>query len=116
MRKLILVMALSVPFAAAQAGDMLSGSEIEDIVGGNTVAGTMFESGDYAEFYAEDGTIRGDGYTGKWMIDGDAMCFSYDESSVDCWNVTRSGDTINWVQDGEIGGDGMVSSGNPNNF
>lgn len=113
---LALAVAFCLPYAAAQADDMLSGSEIEEVVSGNTVAGAMLESGEYAEFYDADGTIRGDGYTGEWMIDGDTMCFSYDGETSDCWNVTFDGETIQWVQDGAVAGDGAVMTGNPEEF
>ncbi len=118
MRKSVLAFAfvVFVPFAGANAGEMLSGSEIEEVVSGNTVSGSMMDGTAYTEFYADDGTIKGDGYTGEWSIDGDAMCFSYDGESVDCWNVSGSGDAINWVQDGEVAGTGMVTTGNPNDF
>lgn len=100
---------------AAQAADMATGDQIQAAISDSTVAGTMFDSGDYAEFYAADGTIRGDGYTGTWSVDGDTMCFDYGEGA-DCWNVSIDGANVQWIQDGEVKGDGAISEGNVNNF
>jgi len=116
MMKLAVVLAMTVPFSAAHAEDMLTGDQIRELVSGNTIAGAMLESGAYAEFYQEDGTIRGDGYTGMWSIDGDTMCFQYGEDPASCWNVSQDGETIQWVQDGAVAGDGMVAEGNTNGF
>jgi hypothetical protein len=63
--------------AGAGAADMLTGDQIRSLVSGNTVQGNMEAAGAYTEFYAEDGTIKGNGYTGAWNIDGDSMCFQY---------------------------------------
>ena len=50
--------------APAFAQDLATGDAIKAAVSGNTIQGSMTSSGPYAEFYAEDGTIKGDGYTG----------------------------------------------------
>ncbi|MGF1503278.1 MAG: hypothetical protein ACFBSD_15840 [Paracoccaceae bacterium] len=106
---------LVAPLAAAQTPEPLAGAEIRTIVSGNTVEGSMLASGRYTEFYAEDGTIRGDGYQAAWSIDGDAMCFDYGEGP-DCWQMGRAEDEVVWIQDGEVGGTGRVVEGNPNDF
>ncbi|MGL4235026.1 hypothetical protein [Tabrizicola sp.] len=102
------------PFAAA-AEEMATGAEITAAISGNTVQGSMSASGAYTEFYAEDGTIKGADYTGKWAIEGDTMCFTYD-AAPDCWNVRIEGDAVTWVQNGADGGTGTIVPGNPNNF
>jgi hypothetical protein len=101
---------------AAQAADQLSGEQIRAAVSGNTVQGTMEDSGAYAEFYQPDGLIKGDGYTGMWGIEGDAMCFQYGDDPKACWQVVKDGDMIQWLKDGKIEGTGTVAPGNPNNF
>lgn len=121
MRKTILaaIVAFAFPLAAQADGhghDKLSGEEISALVSGNTVEGSMMASCPYAEFYAADGMIKGDGYGGEWMIEGDTMCFSYGGESAGCWNVMMDGETLHWVMDGEVAGDGMVKPGNTNNF
>ena len=114
MRLIALTLALMFPLAA-QAQDLATGADITAAVSGNTVQGSMIASGAYTEFYAADGTIKGDGYTGTWTVEGDAMCFDYGEGK-DCWNVRIAGDAVTWVQDGVDGGTGTIVVGNPNNF
>ncbi len=116
MRRLALpaALALALPaLAPAQTPEPLPGPEIRAAVSGNTVEGSMLASGRYTEFYAEDGTIRGEGYTGQWSIEGDAMCFDYGEGP-DCWQMGRAADEVVWIQDGEVGGTGRIVEGNPN--
>lgn len=101
----------------AAGGDaVLEEEAIRTVVSGNTVQGNMLDSGAYSEFYAADGTIRGDGYTGTWTIEGDGMCFDYGEEEATCWQVRLDGEQITWVQDGADVGDGTIVAGNPNNF
>lgn len=95
--------------------DTLSGSEIEALIAGNTVGGTMEDSGEYAEFYAADGTIHGDGYTGEWSVEDDAMCFDYGDGA-SCYEIAADGNQVEWIKDGEVDGTGMVSDGNPLEF
>jgi uncharacterized protein YcfJ len=104
--------------ADAMATDdaMLAGEAIRAAVSGNTVQGNMLDSGAYSEFYAADGAIKGDGYTGTWTIEGDAMCFDYGEEEATCWQARLAGDQITWVQNGADLGDGTIVPGNPNNF
>ena len=110
---LAVALALSTP---ATAADKLSGAQIRAAVSGNTVQGTMEGSGAYAEFYQQDGMIKGDGYTGIWAVEGDAMCFQYGSDPKSCWEVERDGDLIQWLKDGKVEGSGTVAPGNPNNF
>ena len=109
-----LSLALAMP-AAAGTPEPLPGSEIEAMIEGMTVEGSMLSSGPYAEFYAEDGTIRGEGYTGAWTVEDDAMCFDYGEGP-DCWQVGREGGEVLWIQEGEVRGTGRLVEGNPNGF
>lgn len=100
---------------AARAETLATPAEITAAIAGNTVQGSMSASGPYTEFYAKDGTIKGDGYTGKWMAEGEAMCFNYGENW-DCWGVRLDGASVTWVKDGKDGGTGTIVAGNPNNF
>jgi uncharacterized protein YcfJ len=104
--------------ADAMATDdaMLAGEAIRAAVSGNTVQGNMLDSGAYSEFYAADGAIKGDGYTGTWTIEGDAMCFDYGEGKRPAGRRALQGDQITWVQNGADLGDGTIVPGNPNNF
>lgn len=106
------LLALSAP---AFAETLATGAEITAAISGNTVQGSMTASGAYTEFYAADGAIKGDGYTGIWSVEGDTMCFDYGEGK-DCWGVRIDGEAVTWVQDGADGGTGTIVPGNPNNF
>ncbi|MGF1447389.1 MAG: hypothetical protein ACFBRM_14490 [Pikeienuella sp.] len=109
------VLALAATAALAETPAPITGDEIRALVSDNTVEGSMFSSGRYTEFYAADGTIRGEGYTGAWTVEADAMCFDYGEGP-DCWQVGGSAEELFWIQNGEVGGTGAVVAGNPNDF
>lgn len=102
--------------APAPAADKLDGEQIRAAVSGNTVQGTMEGTGAYAEFYQNDGVIRGDGYTGVWAIEGDAMCFQYGSDPKSCFEVVKDGELIQWLKDGKIEGTGTLAPANPNNY
>lgn len=107
-----------VPPALAQEARTLSGAEISALVSDNTVEGAMTASGPYRELYLPDGTIRGEGYEGRWTVVGDTLCFAYEEGEEpDCWGATISpSNEISWVRDGVVEGTGTVVPGNPNDF
>ena len=107
---------LSLLALPAAAQETLTGEEIRAAISGSTVEGSMEASGRYAEFYQEDGVIRGRDYTGTWSIEGDAMCFAYGSDPADCWQVGREGGQILWIKDGAVGGRGEIREGNPNGF
>lgn len=114
LRRTVLAALLALPFPAL-AQDLATGEAIKAAISGKTVQGSMVDTGTYTEFYAEDGTIRGSGYTGKWTVQDNAMCFDYGEGA-DCWGVKISGDSVTWVKDGADVGTGTLVAGNPNNF
>ena len=113
MRRFLL--ALTLVASPAAAVEPLTGDEIRDAVSGKTVAGGMQATGPYTEFYAADGEIRGDGYTGSWTVESDAMCFDYGDGP-DCWNVGMSEGEILWIKDGAVLGTGRATDGNVNDF
>ena len=115
MRALTLLSAVLLA-APAFGQDVATGDAIKMAVSGNTIQGNMTSSGPYAEFYAEDGTIKGDGYTASWSIEGDAMCFTYEGAAPDCWAVRINADQVTWIKDGADGGTGTIVAGNANNF
>lgn len=106
---------LAVLAAPVHAESLAANHQIIAAIAGNTVQGSMSASGAYTEFYDTDGTIKGDGYTGKWMIEGEGMCFFYGENW-DCWGVRLDGASVTWVKDGKDGGTGTIVAGNPNKF
>jgi hypothetical protein len=113
---LTMIAVASVLAAPAVAADKLSGAQIQQIVAGNTVQGSMEGTGAYAEFYQKDGTIKGEGYVGAWTIEGDTMCFQYGSDPKACFAVAKEGDAIQWIKDGKVEGTGAVAPGNPNNY
>lgn len=104
--------------AHAQEARKLGGAEISTLISGNTVEGAMAASGPYKEFYMPDGTIRGSGYTGKWSVVGDTLCFAYDPAKpADCWSAAVTpANEIQWMKDGKIDGTGKATPGNTGNF
>lgn len=106
----ILLLIAATPALAA------SGAEIQAAISGNTVQGNMDAGGAYAEFYAPDGTIKGKDYSGQWSVEGDAMCFAYQDTPKECWNVELNGDQLRWIKNGASQGTGTILPGNPNGF
>ena len=102
--------------SVAYAGAAATGAQITAAISGNTVQGSMVASGTYTEFYGVDGVIKGKDYTGKWRVNGDAMCFQYGQDPEACWQVKLDGDQVTWVKDGKDDGTGTLVKGNPNNF
>lgn len=115
MKKLVLAATAALISTPLLAADMATGDEILAAVSGNTVSGAMADGVVYAEFYAEDGTILADDYTGEWSVIGDEMCFDYGEGT-SCWGLAIDGDTITWMNDGVAEGTGTIAVGNINDF
>ena len=100
----------SVALAAA------TGDQIRTAISDSTVQGNMDASGPYAEYYAPDGTIKGKDYTGQWSVEGDAMCFAYQDTPKQCWNVEISGNQVRWLMNGASQGTGTLVKGNANGY
>jgi len=60
--------------------------------------------------------VHGKDYKATWSVEGDKMCWVYEGSPKDCWDVELSGDQVRWVKDGKPQGSGTIVEGNPNNF
>lgn len=109
-----LALAAALIAAPVLAAGTLSGEAIRERVIGNTVTGSMSGSEQgYVEFYAEDGTIRGEGYTGAWRVEDDRMCFAYGEDPATCYAVAAEGEGLRWMREGETVGTGTIIEGNP---
>ena len=100
---------------AAYATDMATGEEMTAAMAGKTFQGSMI-SDRFAEYYAPDGTIRGEGYDGSWRIDDDRMCFAYGGGEEACWHLHINGPAVTLYKDGEVDGAGMLVEGNPYGF
>jgi len=110
---------LACAFALATASSALAaatGGEIRAAISDSTVQGNMDSSGPYAEYYAADGTIKGKDYTGQWSVEGDAMCFAYQDTPKECWNVEINGNQLRWLKNGASQGTGTIVKGNANGF
>ena len=97
------------------AAQELTADEIAEAVGDKTYQGSMTADA-FAEYYAEDGTIRGDGYTGQWRAMDDMLCFAYGEDPETCWGVIINEPAMTLLKDGEPDGSGMLIDGNPLEF
>ncbi|MEM9045079.1 MAG: hypothetical protein AAGC81_10305 [Pseudomonadota bacterium] len=116
MRMLTITVAAIAVATSAWAIELATSAQIQSAISDKTVQGSMEASGAYTEYYAADGTIRGEGYTGSWYVEADTMCFKYGEDPADCWGVSIDGESVAWVKEGKAEGTGTIVSGNPNNF
>lgn len=103
-------------FSSTYAQTTSSGAAISGAISGNTIKGTMAASGNFEEFFASDGQIRSNGYSGTWQIDGQRLCLSYDGDPVSCWELIIDGSNVTWI--GRYGeeGSGTILPGNPRGF
>jgi hypothetical protein len=108
-----LFLTLASPVVAA---DLATADQIKAAISGNTVQGGMLATGAYTEFYAPDGTIKAQDYSGSWSIEGDKMCFAYGDDPATCWGVRLSGASVTWVGERGDEGTGTIEAGNPHKF
>ncbi len=102
---------------SAYAASMATADQIKSAVSGNTLQGTMVTlDSAYSEHYMADGTIRGNGYTGKWTASSDGMCYQYGSDPAKCWGASLNGAAITWYKEGKVDGIAVIITGNPNNF
>ena len=108
-------LALCLASGAALAADP-SDDDIAAAIGDRTYQGSMTADA-FAEYYAGDGTVRGDGYAGEWRVEHGALCLRYgDAAEEDCWKVEINGPAMTLLKDGEVDGSGMLIDGNPRGF
>ncbi len=112
----LLIAVLPAMTLPAMAQEAATGDAIRAAIGGNTVQGAMSDATAYTEFYAADGMIKGQDYTGAWTIDGDSMCFAYGSDPATCYGVRIAGDQVTWLSNGAETGTGTILPGNPNGF
>ena len=101
--------------AAVFAGQMATDAEIVSAVSGKSLQGSMLKN-TFAEYYAPDGTIKGKGYSGKWRVANNAMCFQYGDKPEGCWELELNGPSMILFKDGKVDGNGILVEGNPHNF
>ncbi len=105
------ILALGTGSASAETA---TGEEIRTFISGNTLQGAS-SGGVFAEYYDPDGTLRGDGYSGTWKIEGDAGCMDYGQG-YQCWTGIIKGNANIWFLDGQAQAAGYLFPGNPNEF
>lgn len=99
------------------AEDAPSAKEVQANVSDHTYQGSMSVAGSgFAEYYASDGSIKADGYSGAWRAEDGAMCFQYGDKPERCFEVKFHGPSMEMYKDGKLDGNGMLIEGNPNNF
>ena len=107
---------LSLP-VTLQAADKPTAAELTKAVSDHTYQGSMSAANSgFAEYYAPDGAIRADGYSGKWRVEDGLMCFQYGDKPERCFGVELHGPSMTMFKDGEVDGNGMLIRGNPSNF
>lgn len=114
--KLLFAMAMLAPFTVANAAELATSDQISKAISGNTVQGSMEASGVYTEYYAAGGVVHGQDYKAAWIVENNTMCWIYEGTPKDCWDVSITGDQISWIKEGKSEGTGTVITGNPNGF
>jgi len=97
------------------AAEAPSAKQIKTAVADHTYQGSMTQDR-FAEYYAADGSIKAEGYSGKWHVKDGEMCFQYGSDSENCWGVQLNGPALTLLKAGAIDGTGMLIEGNPYNF
>lgn len=114
-RKASMILAATVVATSAAAGSFASKDEIQNAMSDHTYQGGML-SGAFTEYYAPDGSIKGDGYAGVWKATDNGMCFKYGTDPENCWDLKIDGAAVTLFKDGKVDGAGVVVKGNPNGY
>ncbi len=89
-------------------------AQLMEMISGNTLQGSTRTS-KFAEYYAPDGKLRGEGYSGTWKVEGNLACMDYGKG-YSCWTGRLEGASSIWYLNGEVDAAGMMFPGNPNDF
>jgi hypothetical protein len=96
----------------ASAETKISAKAISAAVSDHSYQGSMSSpNSGFNEYYAQDGTIYGQGYQGEWTAQEGEMCFAYGDEPT-CYDVSVDGPSMVLRQDGSIKGSGMLIKGN----
>ncbi|MFO1081119.1 MAG: hypothetical protein U1E23_10910 [Reyranellaceae bacterium] len=106
--------------AGAGAGDKTStGGEAWMSVVGNTLTGKV-DGEVFFEHYRKDGTTAllqdSDIIKGKWMLEGEKVCFKYPDEDKDCYTISRTGDEVTMLDAKGKGLRMKLLAGNPKNL
>ncbi|WP_133176165.1 hypothetical protein [Pelagivirga sediminicola] len=96
---------------AATTGALAASSpdELRAALVGNTFTGDM-GGGGYASFFAEDGTYEDAAGGGTYEITDEGVC--YPGTDFGCYEAEIDGDQLEWFQNGESAGTGVIKQGN----
>ncbi len=116
-RKIAVACALSLSATSvALSADFATADQIKTAIIGNTDQGGMLSGPGYSQHYLADGTIKGNGFVGKWSMKNDSLCFAYGGESSGCWEAKIDGPLIVWYKDKKIDGAAIMLKGNPNKY
>ncbi|EEE37307.1 hypothetical protein RKLH11_1143 [Rhodobacteraceae bacterium KLH11] len=115
MKRNLCALALIAISSPVFAEGFASKDEIQRAMGDHTYQGGML-TGSFSEYYAADGTIKGDGYTGTWRATDEGMCFAYGTDPENCWNLKIDGNVVTLFKDSAVDGAGVIVKGNPNSY
>ncbi|MFD0859172.1 hypothetical protein [Roseovarius aquimarinus] len=99
--------ALALTSGAAFAAS--SPEELREALVGNTFMGDM-GGGGYASYFAEDGTYLDATGGGTYEITDEGVC--YPGTDFGCYEAQIDGDQLEWFQNGESAGTGIIKQGN----
>lgn len=92
--------------ANAVAGDTLTGSEIQQLLAGKTVAGRAGKTKQFIKIYGADGTYRlevdGKKWEGGWRVTADKYCQTQSDKE-QCYTVKPNHDSYQMLSEsGEV--------------
>lgn len=98
-------------FGAASSGAIAASSadEIRAALVGNTYTGEM-GGGGYASYFGEDGKYEDASGGGEYEIGDDGVC--YPDTDFGCYEAQIDGNRLEWFQNGESAGAGVIKDGN----
>ncbi|MCW5747587.1 MAG: hypothetical protein KIT36_15480 [Alphaproteobacteria bacterium] len=108
-----------VPQAAPAPQTKQTGMAAWSMLVGNTVTGRL-DGREFADYYQADGTVKSmldsQIVTGRWILDGDKVCFTYPDEPQECYGLEVSGDTATFTDKSGTGIRGQILKGNAKNL
>ncbi len=104
-----MIAALALGAATSAAIAASSADEVRAALVGNTFTGDM-GGGGYASYFGEDGRYEDASGGGAYEISDDGVC--YPDTDFGCYEAQIDGDQLEWFQNGESAGTGMIKEGN----